>query len=218
MPFIDFQYKLGWMKGSIDTIALAVTGASGIQYAMRLLEYFLSHDRRVYLMFSKAAQIVASVETEWNLPARTVKMHAYLCDKYQVDGARLQVFGESQWTAPVASGSGVPDAMVICPCTTGTLSAIANGACDNLIERATDVVIKERKPLIVMPREMPLSVIHLENMLKLARIGVTVMPPNPGFYHRPRHLEDLIDFVVARVLDQLNIEHTLMPRWGLDGE
>jgi len=143
-------------------------------------------------------------------------MQEFLHAHYAVDERRLQVFGESQWTAPVASGSGAPDAMVVCPCTTGTLSSIANGACDNLIERAADVTIKERGLLIVMPREMPLSAIHLENMLKLARIGVTIMPPNPGFYHRPDSVGDLVDFVVARVLDQLGIEQTLAPRWGID--
>ncbi len=197
------------------TIALAVTGASGIQYSMRLLECLLRANRDVYLMFSKAAQVVAGMETDWNLPARNAEIQAYLCDKHQVDTHRLQVFGESQWTAPVASGSGVADAMVVCPCTTGSLSAIASGACDNLIERAADVSLKERKPLILMPREMPFSAIHLENMLKLSRLGVTIMPPNPGFYNQPQNVGDLVDFVVARVLDQLGIEQTLMPRWGV---
>ncbi len=204
------------MTNQTQTIALAVTGASGIQYSMRLLECLLRADRHVYLMFSRAAQVVAGMETDWNLPARPAEMQEFLHAHYEVSAERLQVFGESQWTAPIASGSGAPDAMVVCPCTTGTLSSIANGACDNLIERAADVAIKERKQLIVMPREMPLSAIHLENMLKLARIGVTIMPPNPGFYNRPDRVDDLVDFVVARVLDQLNIEQTLAPRWGID--
>lgn len=204
------------MKNHQQRIALAITGASGIQYAMRLLECLLQTDVLVYLMFSKAGQVVAGMETDWNLPARPADMQAFLLAHYGVDATRLQVFGESQWTAPVASGSGAPDAMVICPCTTGTLSSIASGACDNLIERAADVVIKEHRQLIIMPREMPLSAIHLENMLKLARIGVTIMPPNPGFYNRPEQIGDLVDFVVARVLDQLGIEQTLSPRWGID--
>ncbi len=199
-----------------QTIALAVTGASGIQYSMRLLECLLQADRQIYLMFSRAAQVVAGVETDWDLPTRSADMQEMLRARYGVGARRLQVFGESQWTAPVASGSGSPDAMIVCPCTTGTLSSIANGACDNLIERAADVTIKERKQLIVMPREMPLSAIHLENMLKLARIGVTIMPPNPGFYHQPDSVGDLVDFVVARVLDQLGIEQTLTPQWGID--
>ena len=106
--------------------------------------------------------------------------------------------------------------MVVCPCTTGTLAAIAAGNCNNLLERAADVVLKEQKQLIVMPREMPFSVIHLENMLRLARMGVVIMPPNPAFYNKPRSIEDLVDFVVARVLDQLGIEQNLQPRWGID--
>jgi 4-hydroxy-3-polyprenylbenzoate decarboxylase len=106
--------------------------------------------------------------------------------------------------------------MVVCPCTSGALSAIAQGASDNLIERAADVAIKERRQLILVPREMPLSPIHLENMLKLARIGVTIMAANPGFYHRPQRVEDLVDFVVARILDHLEIEHQLVPRWAED--
>ena len=199
-----------------NTIALAVTGASGIQYTMCLLECLLQADKRVYLMFSRAAQVVAGMETDWNLPARASDIQDYLSDFYQIDGQQLRVYGETQWTAPVASGSNVPDAMVVCPCTTGTLSSIAHGASDNLIERAADVVIKERKQLILMPREMPFSSIHLENMLKLSQIGVTIMPPNPGFYNQPQTCQELIDFVVARVLDQLGIDQKLAPRWGME--
>ena len=116
--------------------------------------------------------------------------------------------------APVASGSNAPRAMVICPCSTGTLSAIACGASNNLIERAADVMLKEQKKLILVSREMPLSTIHLENMLKLARMGCVMMPASPGFYQRPEQISDLIDFVVARILDQLQIEQQLMPPWG----
>ena len=202
------------IQNTPKTIALAVTGASGIQYAMRLLEVLLAADCTVYLMFSRAARVVAGMETDWRLPPRSADMEAYLTAHFGVTEARLRVFGESQWLAPVASGSGVADAMVVCPCSTGTLSAIANGGSDNLIERAADVTIKERRPLILLPREMPLSVIHLENMLKLARLGVSIMPPNPGFYQKPQTLQDVIDFVVARVLDQLRIAQSLLPVWG----
>jgi 4-hydroxy-3-polyprenylbenzoate decarboxylase len=106
--------------------------------------------------------------------------------------------------------------MVVCPCTTGTLAGIAQGTSNNLIERAADVVLKERKRLILVPRETPFSEIHLENMLKLARMGAIILPPNPGFYHQPQTLDDLVDFVVARILDHLDIEHSLIPRWGLE--
>ena len=196
------------------TIALAITGASGIQYSRRLLDCLIASGANVYLMFSKAAQLVSSMETDWQLPARIADIAAQLQAHYGIEAHRLRVFGETQWTAPVASGSGRVDAMVVCPCSMGTLSAIACGASDNLIERAADVAIKERKILIIMPREMPFSVIHLDNMSRLARLGAVIMPPNPGFYMQPECIDDLVDFVVARVLDQLGIEQTLMPQWG----
>ena len=116
--------------------------------------------------------------------------------------------------APVASGSGAPSRMVVCPCSTGSLSAIATGASNNLIERAADVVLKERRQLILVPREAPYSEIHLEHMLKLTRMGGVVIPASPGFYNRPESVEDMVDFVVARILNQLGLEQNLLPRWG----
>lgn len=198
------------------TVAVAMTGASGIQYGMRLLECLIQSNCQVYLMLSKPAQIVMGMDTDIEVPARAADAEKQFSASYGAAPGQLRAFGQQEWTAPVASGSGVPDAMVVCPCTTGTLASIATGQCTSLLERAADVVLKENRQLIVMPREMPFSVIHLENMLKLARMGVVIMPPNPGFYNRPTTLEDIIDFVVARVLDQLSIEHQLMPRWGMD--
>jgi len=198
------------------TIALAVTGASGIQYALRLLQCLIERGCRVYLMFSKPGQIVTAMDTDLKLPGRPADMQRFFAERYAAAPGQLQVFGEQQWTAPVASGSAAPDALVVCPCTTGSLAAIATGQCKSLIERAADVALKERKKLIVMPREMPFSEIHLENMLRLARMGAVIMPPNPGFYCHPQTVDDLVDFVVARVLDHLGIEHQLLPRWGLD--
>ena len=116
--------------------------------------------------------------------------------------------------APIASGSNPADAMAICPCSMGTLGAIAHGLADNLIERAADVMLKERRPLVLVPRETPLSAIHLDNMLKLAQAGAVILPPAPGFYTHPRSVEDIVDFVVARILDQLRVPHDLVPRWG----
>ena len=124
------------------------------------------------------------------------------------------MFGREEWFAPPASGSNPADAMVVCPCSMGTLAAIAHGLSDSLIERATDVSIKEKRPLILVPRETPLSVIHLENLLSLARLGVVILPPSPGFYTHPTSVADMVDFVVARILDQLHIPHQLTPRWG----
>jgi len=203
------------MKESQPRIALAVTGASGVQYALRLLECLLERGCHVYLMISKPGQIVVGMDTDLKLPGRTADIQRFFEARHPDVPGTLEVLGQDQWTAPVASGSGAPDAMVICPCTTGTLAAVAAGHCTSLLERAADVVIKERRRLIVMPREMPFSEIHLENMLRLARAGAVIMPPNPGFYHHPRSVEELIDFVVARVLDHLGIEQDLSPRWGL---
>jgi 4-hydroxy-3-polyprenylbenzoate decarboxylase len=162
---------------------------------------------------------VLGMETELKLPGRAVEMERVLTERYDAAPDQLRVFGREQWTAPVASGSAAPEAMVVCPCTTGTLAAIACGSSNNLIERAADVALKERRTLILVPRETPLSVIHLENMLKLARMGAVILPPSPGFYYRPARIGDLVDFVVARILDHLQLEHSLLPRWGeLSGE
>ncbi len=199
---------------SRNVIALAMTGASGAAYGLRLLQCLLQADRQVYLMVSAPGQVVISMETDLKLSGRPGEMQEALSAHFAAKSGQLRVFGKDQWTAPVASGTSAPQAMVVCPCTSGTLSAIAHGASNNLLERAADVMIKEQRKLILVPREMPLSVIHLENMLSLARLGVTIMPANPGFYYRPQRVEDLVDFVVARILDHLNIEHTLIPRWG----
>ena len=194
--------------------ALALTGASGMPYALRLLEVMLKNGHRVDLMVSAPGQVVISMETDIKLPGRCAEIRRFLAERYGVDEALLRVFGREEWTAPLASGSSAPRAMVVCPCTTGTLSSIAAGTSNNLIERAADVVIKEGRKLVLVPREMPFSAIHLENMLKLARLGVVIMPPNPGFYQGAKSIEDLVDFVVARILDQIGIDNDLSPRWG----
>ncbi|WP_266096947.1 UbiX family flavin prenyltransferase [Thiothrix subterranea] len=196
------------------TITLIMTGASGAQYGLRLLEFLLQHGHRVYLLLSRPAQVVVNMETEHRLPGRASEIQIYFSELYGAAPGQLQVFEREQWAAPIASGSGVADATVVCPCTTGTLSAIACGSSRNLIERAADVCLKERKKLILVVRETPFSEIHLENMLKLARMGVIIMPANPGFYQRPTSVQELVDFMVARVLDHLGISHALLPRWG----
>jgi 4-hydroxy-3-polyprenylbenzoate decarboxylase len=199
---------------SPQTITLALTGASGMAYGLRLLECLLAGGHRVFLLYSTAAQIVARQECELVLPAQPREAARMLRERFQAADAQLEVFGREDWMAPVASGSNPADAMVVCPCSMGTLGAIAHGLADNLIERAADVMLKERRPLVLVPRETPLSVIHLDNMLKLAQAGAVILPPAPGFYDHPRTVDDLVDFVVARVLDQLRIAHRLGPRWG----
>lgn len=197
-------------------IAVAFTGASGIQYGLRLLECLLDADRRVYLMVSQAAKVVINMETELRFPSRPEEIQAFLVDHFAAKPGQLQVFGRQQWTAPVASGSNPPEAVVICPCTTGTLASVANGVCDDLIDRSADVALKEGRRLIMVVRETPLSIIHLENMLRLARAGAVIMPANPGFYFRPESVGDIVDFMVARVLDHLAVSHALSKRWGDD--
>jgi len=199
---------------SPGTITLAFTGASGMPFGLRLLECLLGAGVRVYLLYSPAAQIVAKQECDLVLPARAGDAERALGTRFGAGAGRLHVFGREDWMAPVASGSNPADAMVVCPCSMGTLGAIAGGLADNLIERAADVMLKERRPLVLVPRETPLSAIHLENMLKLARAGAVILPPAPGFYDRPQTVAELVDFVVARVLDQLGVAHALGPRWG----
>jgi 4-hydroxy-3-polyprenylbenzoate decarboxylase len=196
------------------TIALAFTGASGMPFGLRLLECLLAADARVYLMYSTAAQIVAKQECGVTLPAQPREAERLFAEKFAVRDGRLRVFAREDWLAPIASGSSAADAMAVCPCTMGTLGAIAGGLADNLIERAADVCLKERKTLVLVPRETPLSAIHLENMLKLARAGAVILPPSPGFYTAPETLRDIVDFIVARVLDHLGVAHALVPRWG----
>jgi 4-hydroxy-3-polyprenylbenzoate decarboxylase len=194
-------------------VALAWTGASGAAYGLRLLEQLLAAGVTVELIVSKAAQVVLAQETDLELPAQPEAMRQALVARYGGAG-ELRVYGREQWTAPVASGSNAPHAMVVCPATSGTVAAIAGGASDNLIERAADVMLKERRPLILVPRETPLSVIHLDNLSRLAHMGVTILPANPGFYHRPASVQELVDFVVARILDHLGIDHQLVARWA----
>ena len=198
------------------TVAVALTGASGIQYGLRLIECLIQANCEVYVLMSKPAKVVMGMDTDIPVPARTSDVEKQFSELYKAAPGQLRAFGQEEWTAPVASGSGAPDAMVVCPCTTGSLAAMAAGTCTSLLERAADVVLKERKQLIIMPREMPFSTIHLENMLRLANAGAVILPPNPAFYQLPKTIDELIDFVVARVMDQLDVPQTLMPRWGID--
>ncbi len=200
------------------SVTLIMTGASGAQYGLRLLEELIKSGMQISLLISKPAQIVIKTETDLRLPGRAKEIEVFFNKRYQDDfkksGALLSVYEREQWMAPIASGSGVSDVTVVCPCTTGTLSSIAMGSSKNLLERAADVALKERKKLILVVRETPLSDIHLENMLKLSRMGVVIMPANPGFYHQPKSLDDIIDFMVARILDHIGIKQGLLPSWG----
>lgn len=197
------------------TIAIALTGASGMPYGLRLIETVLASGCKAQVLYSQAAQVVIKQEFDLTLPSRASDAQAWFCEYFATDESHLQVFGREEWFAPLASGSNPPDAMVVCPCTMATLASIAAGLSSDLIERAADVCIKEGRRLVLVPRESPFSTLHLENMLRLSRMGVVILPPNPGFYHHPETVQDLVDFVVARILDQIGIPQTLMTRWGM---
>ena len=202
------------MTRARDSVALAMTGASGAQYGLRLLECLLAAGRPVHLMLSKPGQVVLGMETDERVPGRPADMERWFSQRFGAAPGQLQVYGPEEWTACVASGSGAPGSMVVCPCSMATLSAIATGASRSLIERAADVMLKERRTLVLVPRETPFSAIHLRNMLTVAEAGGLILPANPGFYHRPQTVSDLVDYVVARVLDHLGVDQSLMPRWG----
>lgn len=197
-----------------ERVTLAITGASGAQYGFRLFQCLVASGAQVFFLLSRAARVVITTETDIKLPESDDELEQALIDYARAKPGQIKVFGDKQWMSPVASGSGAPSKMVVCPCSTGSLSAIANGASNNLIERAADVVLKERRQLILVPREAPYSEIHLEHMLKLTRMGAVVIPASPGFYNRPETIDDMVDFVVARIMNQLGIKQELMPNWG----
>lgn len=195
-------------------ITLAITGASGAIYALNLLSQLVKHFAKVHLMISDAGRIVMASEQSINLPENPTKLKAQLIQYLQCDEEKLAVYAKENWNSPVASGSAAPKQMVICPASMGCVSAVASGASNNLIERAADVVLKEKGQLILLPREMPYSTIHLKNLTLLSEIGVTIMPASPGFYQNPTCLDDLANFVSGRVLDHLGIDNGLVEKWG----
>ena len=199
---------------AVKRITLALTGASGAAYGVRLLERLLAADYRVYLLLSDAARVVIATELGEEWPTDADACARWLMQRFAAAEGTIELSSRLDWFSPVASGSAAPKQMVIAPCSMGTVSAIAHGASDNLIERAADVVIKERGQLILVPRESPFSAIHLENMLKLSNLGAVILPAAPGFYHQPQTIDDLVDFVVARILNLLNIPQDMLPRWG----
>jgi len=195
-------------------IAIAMTGASGAAYGLRLMQRLGGEGLRMHVLLSDAARIVLRHEAQVELGARPDAWGPQLAAHLRLDAGLLRPYALDDWFAPVASGSSGIRRMVIIPCSMGTLGRIAHGLSGNLIERAADVQLKEQGRLILVPRETPLSVVHLENMLKLARMGAQILPAMPGWYHAPRTLDALIDFVVDRVLDQLHVPNPGAIRWG----
>lgn len=220
------------------SVVVGMTGASGALYAVRLVEVLLAAGCQVQLSISTAGAAVLQQEmglhvdlqrfrAEALLPAegmwkqfahlasgRDDRKHARAASEVQADWQRLHYYHHSDLMAPMASGSARSAGMVICPCSGGTLSAVAHAASGNLIQRAAEVHLKERRKLILVPREAPLSLVHIDNMRRATEAGAVVLPASPGFYHGVRNVADLVDFVVARICDQLAVDHQLMPRWG----
>lgn len=197
-----------------NAITLAITGASGAQYGLRLLQVLSQHSLPVYCLLSDAARVVLRAEVHPDFPLDHAALPEFLHQHFDVDVRHVIFPTQHDWFSCVASGSAAPRQMVICPCSMGTLAAVAHGLSDNLIERAADVVLKERGTLILVPRETPLSQIHLQNMLTLAQAGAVILPAAPGFYLQPQSIDDLVDTLVQRILDQLGIAVTLAARWG----
>jgi flavin prenyltransferase len=200
-------------------LVVALTGASGAPYGVRLLEVLLQAGRTVHLTLSPAAAQVLEQETD-----RRVQLDRFELADLLGDAARLGQPGQVQYhhyqdfRAGIASGSFLTAGMVVCPCSAGTMAAIAHGLSQNLIHRAADVHLKERRRLILVPRETPLHLVQLRNLVACCEAGATVLPAMPAFYTRPRSLQDMIDFIVGRICDQLGAEHRLLERWGEEGQ
>lgn len=199
------------------TYTVAITGASGVAYAHRLLQVLIKEGHSVYLTISGDGLSILNDEANLVLKGSETDIQYELEKHFGAGQRQITYFDEDNMYAPIASGSVKVDAMVVVPCSMKTLAAIANGYATTLIERAADVIIKEKRKLIIVPRETPLSAVHLRNMLTVAELGCHVIPAMPAFYHRPKQVSDMVDFIVGRVLDSMGIENDLSPRWGISG-
>ncbi len=201
-------------------LVVAITGASGAVYAKRLLEVLVAAGHNVHLTISSAGKEVIQHELGVEIDLDDFRIETLLTDlRSSTTGApagAVYYHHYKDFMAPIASGSSRSAGMVICPCSGGTLSAVVHGASNNLIHRAADVHLKERRKLILVPRETPLSLVHINNMKLAAEAGAIVLPASPGWYHGVQDVQSLVDFVVARILDQFNVEHNLMKRWGAE--
>ncbi len=197
----------------MGTYTLAITGASGSIYGVRLLEYLLRKGHAVYLVITKEGRFIAKEEVGYDWRGSKEAVQRKIKKDLKIERARLHYFSEDDLSASISSGSVMVSAMVVIPCSMKTLSGIAHGYANNLIERAADVMIKENRTLILVPRETPVNTIHLRNMLILSKMGVKIIPAMPAFYGHPKRIDDLADFLVGKVLDSLHIENSLFKRW-----
>jgi flavin prenyltransferase len=192
--------------------AVGITGASGAIYGIRLCEELLRQQVDIHLVITEAGWRVLKEELGWETSQRKQALRAQFGQ--ELDSGQLTFHPNADIGASIASGSFVLEGMVVIPCSMGSLSSIASGASHNLLTRAADVALKEGRKLLLVPRETPLHAIHLENMLKLARLGVKILPAMPAFYYHPASMEDMINFIVGKVMDNMNLEHELYRRWG----
>ena len=199
----------------MKNIVVGITGASGSIYGLRLVEELLRAKKQVSLLLTNAGRQVLAFETGLQLAAEPQECLEQMRQHFSV-ADELTHYGLNDFFAPVASGSSAPDAVVICPCSMGTTGRIAAGLSDNLLERVADVALKERKMLLLVPRETPFNQLHLENLLRLSRAGAQILPAMPAFYQKPQSVEELVDFVVGKTLDSLGVEHQLFKRWGAE--
>ncbi len=207
-----------WQKGFeyiMNNIVVGITGASGSIYGLRLIEELLRAEKEVTVLLTNAGRQVAEFETGLVLAEEPQQCLEQLGEYFKADSG-LEYYALNNFFAPVASGSSAPDAVVICPCSMGTLGRIAAGLSDNLLERVADVALKEQKKLLLVPRETPFNQIHLENLLRLSQAGAQILPAMPGFYQQPQSVADLVNFVVGKILDNLGVEHQLLTRWGCE--
>jgi len=197
----------------MGTYTVAITGASGSIYGLRLLEYLLEKKHKVYLVITREGSFITREETGFDWQGSEKEVKRKIKKDLKTERASLDYFDEDNLYAPISSGSVRVDAMVVIPCSMKTLSGIAHGYANNLVERAADVTIKEGRPLVLVPRETPLNSIHLRNMLTLSEMGVKIIPAMPAFYEHPKSIDDLVDFIIGKVLDSLRIENSLFRRW-----
>jgi 4-hydroxy-3-polyprenylbenzoate decarboxylase len=202
------------VKPQLHDVIVAMTGASGAAYGLRLIQRLGNLDVCQHILLSDAARIVLKQEQNLDLPKSAAESSTFLAEHLNIPGELLTCYELNDWYSPAASGSAGIRHMVVVPCSMGSLARIATGTSDNLLERAADVMLKERGKLVIVPRETPLSTIHLEHMLKLSQMGVHILPAMPGFYHCPESIEDLVDFIVDRVIDHLELQNQGAKRWG----
>lgn len=192
---------------------IGITGASGVIYGIRLLGYLSGKGQKIYLSITKEGLLIIKDEVGLDLSGSEAEVNKKLNDYFKASKGAISYFSEDDLSSPIASGSVKVEGMIVVPCSMKALSAIANGFSSNLIERAADVTLKEKRLLIAVPRETPLNSIHLDNMLKLSKMGVHIVAPSPAFYNHPKSVDDMVDFIVGRILDCMEIENDLYKRW-----